>query len=90
MEAEGKASEQDEKDDRNRKKGFDNVFEDDDVVSDPVEESHVEEQVDPGHSNGDSSNLPLETRRFPKEVVGCQEEGEAVDENIEDEDEWQF
>ena len=48
METEGEASQHDEKDNRNRKEGEDDVFEDDDVVSNPVEESHVEEEVDPG------------------------------------------
>ena len=90
MEAEGEAGEHDEKDNRNRKEGEDDVFEDDDVVSDPVEESHVKEEVDPGQSDGTGSNLPLEARRIQEEAVECQKDGEAVDEEVKEEDEWQL
>ena len=65
MEAEGKPNEQDEKDDGDLQEREDDVFEDDDVDPNPVEESHVEEQVDPGQSDGASPNLPLEARWFP-------------------------
>ena len=90
MEAEGEPNEQDEKDDGDLEEGEDDVFEDDDVDPDSVEESHVEEQVDPGKSDGDSSNLPLEAGWFPEEVVTCQEECQAVDEEVKEEDKWQL
>ena len=90
MEAEGEADEQDEKDDGDLQEGEDDVFEDDDVDSDPVEKSHLEEQVDPGQCDGDSSNLPLEARRFPEEVMARQEERQAVDEEVKEEDKWEL
>ena len=90
MEAEGEANEQDEKDDGDLEEGEDDIFEDDDVDPDPVEEPHVEEEVDPGQSDGDSSNLPLEARRFPEEIVACQEECQAVDEEVKEEDKRQL
>ena len=89
MEAEGESNEQDDKDNGNLEEGEDDIFEDDYVDPNLVEKSHVQEQVDPGHSDGDCSDLPLEAGWFPEEIVERQEEGEAVDEEIKEEYEWQ-
>ena len=90
MEAEGEANEQDYEDDRNLQEGEDHVLEDDDVDPDPVEESHLEEQIDPGQSDGDGSDFPMEARRFEDEAVATNKEREAVDEEVKEEDKWQL
>ena len=90
VKAEGKTNEQDDENNGSRKEGLDDILEDNDVDPNSVEESHVQEEVDPGQGDGDSSNLILEARWLPDEVVGYQIHGEAVDEVVTQEDEWQI
>ena len=86
MKAEGEANEKDEEDDGDLQEGEDDVFEDDDVDADPVEKSHLEQQVDPGQRDRDGADLPLEARGVQHKAMQGEEEGETVDEEVEKED----
>ena len=71
------------------KEGEDDVLEEDDVFPDPVQEPHVEEQVDPGKGEGDGTDLPVQAGVVgPKEVVGSHVESEAVNKSIAEENSW--
>ena len=89
VETQCESSDHDDKDDADSAKGEDDALEEDDVFSDSVQEPHVEEEVDPGKGDGDGTDLPVNAGAIgPKEVVGSNEESEAVNESIEEENGW--
>ena len=90
MEAEGEANEEDEEDDGDLQEGEDDVFEDDNVDPDPVEESHLEKQVDPGQRDRDGADLPLEARGVQDKAMEGEEQSEAVDHEVKEEDKRQL
>ena len=59
MEAGGKGHHEDENDKENFDETLDDVLEKKDVLSNTREHPHVEEKVDPGKSNTNSTDLPL-------------------------------
>ena len=61
MEAKRKGRKKDEEDRQKTKKGLEDILEDDDVLPNAIKQSHVEEKVDPGKSDGEGGDLPLAT-----------------------------
>ena len=89
METECESSDHDDKDDADCAKGEDDVLKEDDVFPDPVQEPHVDEQVDPGEREGDGTDLPVQARAGgPKEVVESHEERQGVNKSIKEENSW--
>ena len=89
METECESNDHDDKDNGNCKEGEDDVLEEDDVFPDPVQEPHVEEQVDPGEGDSGGTDFPVQARvGGPKEVVGSHKESEGVNESIKEKNSW--
>ena len=86
METERKASDHDDEDDGHCQEGVDDVLEEDDVLPDPIQEAHVEEKVHPGEGDSDRTDLKMVARRRKDEVVGGDNDGQAVHERVEEED----
>ena len=86
VETECESSDHDDKDNSDCAKGEDDVLKEDDVLPDSVQEPHAEEKIDPGKSDGDGADLPVQARAVsPKEVVGSNEESEGVNESVKEE-----
>ena len=89
METECKSNDHDDKDNGNCKEGEDDVLKENDIFPDPVQKPHVQEQVDPGEGEGDSTDFPVDARSVrPKEVVGSHKESEAVNKSIKEKYSW--
>ena len=71
MEAGGKAHHEDEDDKENSDETLDDVLEKKDVLSNTREHPHVEEKVEPGQSNTNSTDLPLAAASYVNSEVVC-------------------